>query len=664
MIYSARHRQSVLEYLLNVLPEVAVLLVAFWIIVFGDLIPAGMGLVQLAVAGAISLFAGAVVHELAHFAVGILAGREVRTILIGSGRTLFTFRIVNTRVQVCAYLLDGGAVMFSSLDQPSRGGLIAAISAGPASNLVLGLVALPAYHSAGWVGEFALLNIVVGITNLIPARFSTRGQDTVTDGMQIVRLLRGRTMNTAYFEGAESAPDAKAANIAALEEARDAGSDEVSEVHLLAALNRDPEIRRVLSPAHVEEIIRTPGPESSDAVRPVRTATAEAIEKAAFHIARDAGASEPNAAHLALALMSVPSPVATRLHDAGVSEAALRVIAAARARSPEAAASHTSLIPDLPLERWGTAADRPLELAFRIAVADHADDTGTQHLLVAMADQRTSRAGLALDRLGFAVTRNAKAVPRREPPARTPPLSPQAQTAIAGALLRTGPTYATGTGELCLGVADQGRGMGALMFQEADVTTERLIAALRALPREQSDPIGYTPSMRRMWELRASARLGAGRYAEALADFRVLESHAPNDEALAISRNNVAWTALLTGDPALRGEALEKSGAALAFKPDQRSFQGTHAFAQLENGSVSEAAEALEKVVVDHPRPRDRALDLCLLAICRARLGDQEAARRRVAEAEAIDSKCTLLARAHRELEVATAGVTAASAPA
>ena len=664
MIYSAKHRQSVLEYLLNLLPEAVVFLAVLWIILFGNLIPSDMGLVQLALAGAISLLVGAVVHELSHFVVGILAGRDVRRILIGSGRTLFTFRVVNTRVQVCAYLLDGGSVTFSSLDQPSRGGLITAIAAGPAANLVMGVVALPAYQGAGWVGVFALLNILLGITNLIPARFSAGGQDSLTDGMQILRLLRGRTMNAAYFEGDESAPDAKAANIGALEEARDAGSEDITEVHILAALNRDPEIRRVLSPARVQDIVRTAGPESSDAIRPVRTATADAIEKTAFHVARDAGVSQPNAAHIALAMMTVPSAVATRLKEAGVSEAALREIAAARARSAEAAEPGASTVADLPLERWGTAADRPLELAFRIAVADHAEDTGTQHIVVAILDQRTSRAGLALDRLGFVVTRNAKAVPQRDPPARTPPLSPQAQTAIAGALLRTGPTYAAGSGELCLGVADQGRGMGGLLFLEADVTSEKLITALRALPREQSDPVGYTPSMRRMWELRASARLGAGRYADSLADFRVLESHAPNEEALAISRNNVAWAALLTGDPTLRAEALEKSAAALAFKPDQRAFQGTHAFAQLETGSVTEAAEALEKVVVEHPRPRDRALDLCLLAICRARLGDHEAARRRLDEAEGIDPRCTLLGRGRREVESSTASSAPASAPA
>jgi predicted Zn-dependent protease len=192
--------------------------------------------------------------------------------------------------------------------------------------------------------------------------------------------------------------------------------------------------------------------------------------------------------------------------------------------------------------------------------------------------------------------------------------------------------------------------MGGLLFSRADVSCDALVASLRALPREQSDPVGFTPSMRRMWELRASARLGAGRYADSLADFRMLEKNASNDDTLAISRNNVAYTALMTGDPALRQEALGKARTAVEFKPDQRSFQGTYAFALLETGSPAEAAEILDKVAVDHPRPRDRALDLCLLAICRARLGDTEAARRHVVAAEAADSRCTLLARARAEI--------------
>ena len=651
MIYSARHRQSLFESFLNLLPSVGSVLLGLWIAFTGSFIPPATGPVELAAWVVASLIFATVVHELAHLVTGMLAGRQVRKILIGSGGTIFTTRLGPTRIQVCSNLLGGGAVMVSALDDPSRGGLVAAIAAGPTVNLLAGFVALAGLNAGPpWLGTFALLNLLLGVTNFIPSRFSARGQESVTDGLQILRLLRGRPLRTTFFEGDEMAPDAQRAGIGAIEEARDAGSDEVTEVHLLAALNSDADIRALLAPAAVDELIRWRGPADSDDHHPVRTPVTDAISKVSFQVARDAGISRPNAACLCLALMAVPSPVATRLKDAGVSETALGRLAQARAEPAQGFQPEGSLLPDLPLERWGSAADRALEMAFRIATADRAEETGTQHVLAALAHDLHSRAGRALWQLGFALTRNGKLVARRDPPSAPPPLSPQAQTALAGALLRTGPTYPTGTGELCLGVADQGRGMGGLLFVQADVTSDALVAALRSLPREQSDPVGYTASIRKMWELRAGARLGAGRFADSLADFRVLEQHATTDEMLAISRNNIAYTALLTGDPALRAEALEKSKAALAFRPDQRSFRGTHAFALLENGSIAEAAEILQDVAIDHPRPRDRALDLCLLAVCRARLGDVDAAKRHVAAAEEADPRCMLLDRARAEL--------------
>jgi thioredoxin-like negative regulator of GroEL len=88
----------------------------------------------------------------------------------------------------------------------------------------------------------------------------------------------------------------------------------------------------------------------------------------------------------------------------------------------------------------------------------------------------------------------------------------------------------------------------------------------------------------------------------------------------------------------------------VAVEPDRLAFKGTLAFALMENGSVAEAAALLEPVASTHPRPRDRALDLCLLAICNARLHDSEAAAKHLEAAAAADSRCQLLERARAEI--------------
>ena len=118
----------------------------------------------------------------------------------------------------------------------------------------------------------------------------------------------------------------------------------------------------------------------------------------------------------------------------------------------------------------------------------------------------------------------------------------------------------------------------------------------------------------------------------------------------ALDRNNIAWASLMSADPTLRAEALELSRAAVAFEPERLAFKGTLAFALMENGSAAEAAALLEPVASSHPRPRDRALDLCLLTICNTRLHDPEAAAKNLRAAEVADPRCPLLERARSEI--------------
>jgi hypothetical protein len=308
------------------------------------------------------------------------------------------------------------------------------------------------------------------------------------------------------------------------------------------------------------------------------------------------------------------------------------------------------VLADLPLERWGSAADRVLALAQRISAVDRSVDTGTQHLIAAMVAERQCRAAEALGSVGFVLHRNDRAVSPGEPAAKAGPLTPEAQTAIAAALLRTGPAYACGTGELLLGVADQPRSMSAALFTSCDISGSALQAAVVSAPREQSEPTGVTPAIRQMWEVRARARVGAERYLDAREDYLVLMKSAPSEQSLAVQQNNVAWASLLSGDRSLFADAVERSRAAVAVMKDQPSIQGTYALALLEAGELTQAVEIVESVIPRQPRPRDRANALCMLAMCRARLGDGDAAKAHVAAAEQTDPRCALLARARAEV--------------
>jgi hypothetical protein len=193
------------------------------------------------------------------------------------------------------------------------------------------------------------------------------------------------------------------------------------------------------------------------------------------------------------------------------------------------------------------------------------------------------------------------------------------------------------------------------MLIGAGVTVGALEKALRFTPRESSEPSGCTQASRGIWERRAFARIGAGRWLDARADFEECDRTASTDLQRAIARNNIAWASLMSRDAALRAEALDQARYAVGVKPDNISFRGTLAFALLENGSPAEAVPMLESIIPQQTRPRSRALDLCVLAMCRARLGQPEAALTNVDAAAQADPRCTLLSRARAELSPATA---------
>ena len=381
MIYFATRRRSFIENVLNLIGPTAIAVVAFWAVFATPLIPYDADLISRAV-----WFVGAAVfctvtHELGHLFVGLLVHRPVRKLLIGRGTTIFTARWAGLRVQVCANLLSGGAVYFSSMDETSRGERIAVTAAGPIINILTGLAALELVPvGPPWAGMLALVGLLLGAGNLVPSRFMAGGREHLTDGMQIMQLALGRHMSGTFFEGEDLAPDVKRVTIRAIEEAMDSESDQITEAHLLAVLDREPALHPILAAAHVSDLVRFPGPPNSIDVRPVRSAAVEQIYKVTFQVARDLGVARPNAACICLALMAVPSVIATRLKDSGVSETALRDLARADASTATAAPAApavpaTPLVADLALERWGSAADRVLALAYQVATVDRSDET-------------------------------------------------------------------------------------------------------------------------------------------------------------------------------------------------------------------------------------------------------------------------------------------------
>jgi Zn-dependent protease len=613
----------------------------------------------LAGALAIGLVIAVVLHEAGHLVVGLAVGEPARKIRVGSGWTLVGFRVRGLVVQICANPLGGGAVYFSEVGAVPARMRLASLAAGPAMNLLGAVYGLTLYElGVSWLGAFAMANAICLVASAIPATSNVGGQQHPSDGAQILNLLLKRAAAGTYFEGATMTPDAHALLVRAIEDAQLSGESEVTDAHLLRALNQDPAVGPLFASVGLSERIepaRTP--ETDELSAPNWPPATQKILELAFRKARDLGVSRPNAAAFGLAVLSLDCPSGRLMKDAGISEDSLRKLASVPVEDEETRRWERVISPDLPLERWGTAADGALAYAFRVAEADHSAAIGTQHIVAALVGNSECRAAQALARVGFVLTWSPQQSDNEtQPETQGPPLlSPQAALAIAGAFWRTGPNYPAGTAELCLGIADQAAGMGAQILSSAGVTVGSLEKALRFTQRESSEPAGCTPAARTMWDLRAGARMAAGRWLEAHSDFLESLRAAKTEHQRAMSLNNVAWTALMSGDPSLRAEALDQSRAALTLQPDQPSFVGTHAFALLENGSPAEAVALLEPTARTHPRPQDRALDICLLAISRARLDQTEAAVKDLAAAREADPKCALLSRAELEIEKVSA---------
>src|SRR5690348_510933 len=453
--------------------------------------------------------------------------------------------------------------------------------------------------------------------------------------MQIWRVLFRPPAPSLSIEGAEFAPDAKTVLIRAIEDAQLSGAGEVGDQELLRALAADESIAAVFAASGLTaRLPEARAPESDQVSAAPLGPVADAIVQASQHKARDLGLSRATAATMAIALLASDTASGRLMREAGITEDSLRALIVTKDEEDESASRARVLSPDLPLERWGTAADAVLAYAVRLAIADRSPLIGTQHLVAAVVANPSSRGAQALARLGFVLAwTGEKGGSRDKPEVVVPGLSPQASLAIAGAIWRTGPNRPTGTAELCAGILDQAAGIGFQWMASAGLSSDRFIKAVRHTEVEASEPALCNETSFRLWAMRASARMGAKRWGDAYADFLEASRACANENAKAILRNNAAWCALLSGETSLSAPALELTRAAMAVAPGNVTIRGTHAFALMEAGSAAEAAAILEEDLPKITRPRSRASTLCQLAMCEARLGKREEAARHLAAA-------------------------------
>lgn len=662
MSYSAGRRRSIGSPLVGLLASVLTFVILVWLIgVTARQATTLDGVFRLEAGLLVSFVLATVVHESGHLLVGLFTGEPVRMMRIGSGGTLVAFRVGGVTVQLCVNPLGGGAVYFSELGAAPTRVHIASLAAGPAFNALAAIYSFIAFQfGVDWLALFGIANVIGFVNNSIPRMTVAGGRTHATDGMQIWNLLHRPRAPMMSIEGAEIAPDAQTAILRAIEDAQLSGAGEAGDEELLRALAADQVVGSVFTASGLTaRIPRARTPESDQVGGGGLGPAGDAILQASQRKARDLGLSKATAATLAIALLSSDTPSARLMSEAGITEESLRKLVVAGEDDEEAARRARVLSPDLPLERWGTAADAALAYAVRMAVADRSQLIGTQHLLAAIVAAPASRGAQALSRLGFVLawTGDKEGSRDRRPEVVVPALSPQASLALAGALRRTGPSRPAGTAELCLGILDQEAGIGFQWLVSAGLTSDRFIKAVRQTAVEASEPAGCNETSYRLWSMRGGARLGAGRWVDAYADYLEASRVCANETAKAMLRNNAAWAALVSGDSSLSAEALELTRAALAVEPSSLTIRGTHALALMETGSVAEAATMLEEDLPKLTRPRSRASTLCQLAMCEARLGRREAAEQHLAAAAEASPKCELLDRARKELEVGSAAI-------
>jgi hypothetical protein len=148
-------------------------------------------------------------------------------------------------------------------------------------------------------------------------------------------------------------------------------------------------------------------------------------------------------------------------------------------------------------------------------------------------------------------------------------------------------------------------------------------------------------------------QIGLGHHREAYRQFAAeLERSDLDAGQRAIHQNNLAWAALMSGDPELLGAALMASEAAHLALPWMPCVNSTRGFALIEAGQPAAGAILVRAALAREKDRRNRASMACELAVAAARLGDGREVMTRLAQARRLDPDCPLLGRAERDAAV------------
>lgn len=147
-------------------------------------------------------------------------------------------------------------------------------------------------------------------------------------------------------------------------------------------------------------------------------------------------------------------------------------------------------------------------------------------------------------------------------------------------------------------------------------------------------------------EVRAHSLLCQGKAAEARRIYaKILGRYSKFEQLRYTMFNNIAWTDVLMGDPALMWEADAGSRLALEAQPSVAPFKGTRGAVLVEMGDLDAGLRLLHEALRENEDDRNKALNACFIGIANARRSDLEQCRSYFALARRLDPECVLLAR-------------------
>ncbi len=154
------------------------------------------------------------------------------------------------------------------------------------------------------------------------------------------------------------------------------------------------------------------------------------------------------------------------------------------------------------------------------------------------------------------------------------------------------------------------------------------------------------------------AQLGAEDFPAARQTFvACLEACGEDLQQRALCLSNVAWTDLFFDDPSRLDEAERDSAEALSIAPWFPQIRGTRGMVLVEHAQLDEGIDLLKKALSGNYDPFSKATTACCLAIAFAKKRDPDECRKYLAKAKRLDAKCSLIARAEKELGAMEVGV-------